>query len=180
MLMFCQYDLYCCYVFFHFLITLKLIVLSPRIFAACFSRAPNSICFDQHSYPPRRADKNCVGAVTCFLSNQVRNLSGKNYRHIHRTFLRPLLCSVQSSWAKDIEFQRKELALEPGSFKSAYYATLRGGMCSAYCAASVIASDMVTTSKTGAMGKVGFVEFLTCAVNLLPCCRSLSIVFSSQ
>jgi len=63
---------------------------------------------------------------------------------------------VQSSKSKDIEVQRKELALEPGSFQEAYHATIRGGMYRSYVAASVVASDMVTTSKTGAMGKASF------------------------
>ncbi|CAN0415010.1 unnamed protein product, partial [Scytosiphon promiscuus] len=52
------------------------------------------------------------------------------------------------------ETRRTELALAPDSMEGLYYATLRGGMCSSYLAASVIASDMVATSKTGAMGTV--------------------------
>lgn len=56
---------------------------------------------------------------------------------------------------EDTEIRRKELSLPPDSMQGAYYTTLRGGMWSSYLAASVIASDMVATSKTGAMGKVG-------------------------
>lgn len=68
----------------------------------------------------------------------------------------PPLLFVQEAKAEDAEIQRKELALVPDSMQGVYYATLRGGLCSSYLAASVIASDMVTTSKTGAMGTVGF------------------------
>lgn len=52
------------------------------------------------------------------------------------------------------EIRRTELALAPDSMEGLYFATLRGGMCSSYLAASVIASDMVATSKTGATGTV--------------------------
>lgn len=68
----------------------------------------------------------------------------------------PLLC-VQSAKAQDVTIRRKERTLVPDSMQGAYYATLRGGICSSYLAASVIASDMVATSKTGAMGTVGFI-----------------------
>lgn len=56
--------------------------------------------------------------------------------------------------SKDVELQRKEMALEPGSFQKAYHATLKDGINRSFIAASVIASDMVTTSKTGKMGKI--------------------------
>lgn len=64
--------------------------------------------------------------------------------------------------AEDTEIQRKELALVPGSMQEVYYAFLRGGMCSSYLAATVIASDMVATSQTGAMGTVGLFVNETC------------------
>jgi len=57
--------------------------------------------------------------------------------------------------AEDTEIQHKELALAPGSMQEVYYTFLRGGMCNSYLAANVIASDMVATSQTGAMGTVG-------------------------
>lgn len=68
--------------------------------------------------------------------------------------------SVQSSQSKDFDIQRKELALERGSFREAYHATLRGGIYRSYLAASAIASDMVTTSKIGAIGRVRLFRYL--------------------
>ncbi|CAM9730976.1 unnamed protein product [Scytosiphon promiscuus] len=64
-----------------------------------------------------------------------------------------ILQQVASSQSEGFDIQRKELALERGSFREAYHATLRGGIYRSYLAASAIASDMVTTSKIGAIGR---------------------------
>ena len=52
--------------------------------------------------------------------------------------------------------QRKELALDPGP--KAYAAAIRSGLCNAYLAASVVGSGLVSTSKSGTLGKVGAVR----------------------
>ncbi|CAM9487394.1 unnamed protein product [Scytosiphon promiscuus] len=73
------------------------------------------------------------------------------------------------------ETRRTELALAPDSMEGLYYATLRGGMCSSYLAASVIASDMVATSKTGAMGTAGkALNILAGAVSVAPGLKTLA------
>ncbi|CAM9346554.1 unnamed protein product [Ectocarpus sp. 12 AP-2014] len=54
---------------------------------------------------------------------------------------------------EDMNIQQKELALAP--FWNAYYTTVRSGLFEAYLAASVIGSDLVSTCKTGSMGKAG-------------------------
>lgn len=50
--------------------------------------------------------------------------------------------------------QRRERSLVTGSWQEAHYTTLKTGLCKAYLAASVVASDLVSTSKTGIMGTV--------------------------
>ena len=60
--------------------------------------------------------------------------------------------NAQLRHMKDEDIQRKELALPPGS--KAYYITVRTGLGNAYLAASVVASSLVSTSKTGGLGKV--------------------------
>lgn len=60
--------------------------------------------------------------------------------------------------------RRKEQALAPESAQAAYCATVRSGLCSAYLAASVVGSGMVSTSKTGAMGTVSRVTQRECFV----------------
>eukprot|EP00903_Cladosiphon_okamuranus_P011579 g10892.t1 len=80
-----------------------------------------------------------------------------------------VLQEVASAKAQNSEIQRKELALEPGSFEEAYHTALRGGIYRSYLAASVIASDMVTTSKTGAMGKASkTLKVLAGIVSIVP------------
>lgn len=74
-----------------------------------------------------------------------------------------LVLCVQVEKAEDSEIQRKELSLPPESMQAVYYTTLRGGLWSSYLAASVIASDMVATSKIGAMGRVG--SHQTCSMS---------------
>jgi len=59
----------------------------------------------------------------------------------------------KSGHTEDMGMRRKELALN--AFSQAYYTAVRGGICNAYLAASVIASSLVSTSKTGGMAKVG-------------------------
>lgn len=83
-----------------------------------------------------------------------------NLRRTHFRIFLPHSFSVQSSQSKDFDFHRKELALEPGSFREAYHATLRGGIYRSYLAASAIASDMVTTSTIGAIGRVRLFRYL--------------------
>lgn len=48
--------------------------------------------------------------------------------------------------------QRKEQRLPP--FSRAYCTAVRTGLCNAYLAASVVASSLVCTTKSGGMGKV--------------------------
>lgn len=67
----------------------------------------------------------------------------------------PCLIHTQARYTADVDTQRKEMSLDPG--RKAYNAAVRGGLCDAYLAASVICSGLVSTSKTGVMGKVGAV-----------------------
>lgn len=60
---------------------------------------------------------------------------------------------------QDNEMQQKEQALTPDSREGAYFATVRSGLCNSYLAASVIGSNMVSTSKTGAMGIVSRLSY---------------------
>lgn len=55
--------------------------------------------------------------------------------------------------------QRKEMTLDQGS--KAYHAAVRSGICSAYLAASVVGSGVVSTSEVGVMGKVGAIRSLS-------------------
>ncbi|CAN0057297.1 unnamed protein product [Ectocarpus sp. 6 AP-2014] len=64
-----------------------------------------------------------------------------------------VLGEVALRHTEDMDVQRKELALPP--FLKAYCTAVRGGLCQAYLAASVIESDWVSTSKTSGMGKAG-------------------------
>ena len=54
-----------------------------------------------------------------------------------------------------MDMQRKEMSFDPG--RKAYNVVIRSGLCNAYLAASVVCSGLVSTSKVGAMGKVGAV-----------------------
>lgn len=63
--------------------------------------------------------------------------------------------SAQSRHTEGEGFQRKEAGLARGPKE--YYTAIRGGLCNAYLAASVVGSGLVSTSKIGAIGKVGTV-----------------------
>ena len=65
----------------------------------------------------------------------------------------PCFPAAQARFTEDVHAQRTETSLDPG--RKAYNATVRSGMCDAYLAASVVCSGLVSTSKVGAMGKVG-------------------------
>lgn len=62
--------------------------------------------------------------------------------------------AAQLSKEKDMGNEKRELALAPDSMQGVYYTTVRTGLCNAYLAASVVNSNMVSTSKSGAMGTV--------------------------
>ena len=70
-------------------------------------------------------------------------------------FIPTMLSNTQSRYTEDMETQRKEMSLDPG--RKAYNVAVRGGLCDAYLAASVVCSGLVSKSKTGVMGKVGAV-----------------------
>ncbi|CAM9995974.1 unnamed protein product [Ectocarpus sp. 12 AP-2014] len=74
------------------------------------------------------------------------------------------LGEVASKHMEDKDMHRKELALPPGS--TAYYTTIRTGVCNAYLAGSVVGSRLVRTSKTGGMSVAG--EFLNLLSGALP------------
>lgn len=63
--------------------------------------------------------------------------------------------SAQSRHTEDEGLQLKEASLARGPKE--YYTAIRGGVCNAYLAASVVGSGLVSTSKIGAIGKVGTV-----------------------
>lgn len=71
------------------------------------------------------------------------------------TLDQPCCPNAQSRYTADLDIQRKEMSLDPGC--TAYNVAVRAGLCNAYLAASVVCSGLVSTSKVGAMGKVGAV-----------------------
>eukprot|EP00752_Nemacystus_decipiens_P005336 g4840.t1 len=65
------------------------------------------------------------------------------------------LGEMTSRYTADLDIQKKEMSLDPG--RKAYNVAIRGGLCNAYLAASVVCSGLVSTSKVGVMGKAGTV-----------------------
>lgn len=62
--------------------------------------------------------------------------------------------SRQLDKVEDDDMKAKELEFAPGSAQKVYYTTVKNGLCNAYIAASAVSSNMVSTSKTGIMGRV--------------------------
>ncbi|CAM9622884.1 unnamed protein product, partial [Ectocarpus sp. 8 AP-2014] len=63
------------------------------------------------------------------------------------------LGEMTSRHTRDEGLQLKEARLARGPKE--YYTAIRGGVCNAYLAASVVGSGLVSTSKIGATGKAG-------------------------
>ncbi|CAM9677770.1 unnamed protein product [Ectocarpus sp. 12 AP-2014] len=63
------------------------------------------------------------------------------------------LGEITSKHTEDEGLQRKEAGLALGPKE--YYTAIRGGVCNAYLAASVVASGLVSARKIGAIGKAG-------------------------
>lgn len=61
---------------------------------------------------------------------------------------------------EDPDIERKEQAPAPDTAHGAYCTAIRNGMCNAYLAAKAVASRMVSSSTTGAMGTVSCVDNL--------------------
>lgn len=78
--------------------------------------------------------------------------------------------------------ERRERNFISGSMEEAHYITLRTGLCKAYLASSVIGSNMVSTSKTGTMATVRFVEGNMIHMNQIRLCthRTLTLFLRSD
>eukprot|EP00752_Nemacystus_decipiens_P010455 g9314.t1 len=60
---------------------------------------------------------------------------------------------MASRHAMDLDLRTKEMSLDPG--RRAYSLAVRSGLGNAYIAASVVSSDLISTSEVGNMGKAG-------------------------